>query len=120
MEFSCISSPAPPTITGTSYIFNLTGLELTCTSTGSVATTVTWMKDGSLVVIDGTVFILTQTVTDRAASTYNNVLLVNRTNTDVQGTYVCTVSNEIGSDSADVNVSISKYVKYCSIKSIHA
>ena len=62
------------------------------------------MKDGSPLVIDGTVFVLTQTVTDRAASTYNNVLLVNRTITDILGTYICTVSNKVGSDSANLVV----------------
>ena len=60
-------------------------------------------------VIDGTMFILTQTVTDRAASTYNNVLLVNRTSTDVLGTYVCTVCNEIGSDSANLTITSKEF-----------
>ena len=73
-----ISPSAAPTISGPLvYDLQQTVLEVTCTSTGSVATTVTWMKDSSPVDIDGSVRVLTQTVTDRAASTYDNVLTVN-------------------------------------------
>ena len=48
---------------------------LTCVSTGSPATTVSWMRDG-LSIDDSTGYTLTQTVTDRASSTYSNVLTV--------------------------------------------
>ena len=70
---------------------------MTCTSTGSVATTVTWMKDNSPLVIDGTVFVLTQTVIDRTASTYDNVLTVNAEPGETTGVYCCNVTNVIGS-----------------------
>ena len=75
---------------------------LTCVSTGSPATTVSWMKDG-LSIDDSTHYTHTQTVTDRASSTYSNVLTVSEgVPGGVAGTYTCTVSNELGSDSDDV------------------
>ena len=76
---------------------------MTCVSTGSPATTVSWMKDGQSLSIDGSTYQLAQTVTNRAASTYSNVLTVSETApTGVAGTYTCTVSNDLGSDSDSV------------------
>ena len=65
----------------------------------SPATTVSWMKDGQPLTTDGSsYYTLTQTVTDRTTSTYSNVLTV-REGTAVAGTYNCTVTNDLGSDS---------------------
>ena len=75
---------------------------LTCISTGSPPTRVVWMKDGSNLTTDGSSphYCLSQTVTDRAASTYSNVLTVKQLAPGgVPGTYTCTVSNELNSDS---------------------
>lgn len=49
---------------------------LTCTSTGSPATTVAWLKDGQPLSIDGSTYQLTQAVANRAESTYENVLTI--------------------------------------------
>ena len=58
------------------------------------------MKDGQPLSIDGSTYQLTQTVTDRASSTYSNVLTVSETApTGVAGTYTCNVTNDLGSDS---------------------
>ena len=70
-----------------------------CVSTGSPATTVSWMKDG-LLIDDITGYTLTQTVTDRVNSTYSNVLRVSEG--DPGSTYTCTVSNELGNSTRDV------------------
>ena len=87
----------PPTITDLTY--DEESRTLTCVSTGSPATTVSWMKDG-LSIDDSTHYTMTQTVTDRASSTYSNVLTVSEgAPGGVAGTYTCTVSNELGSDS---------------------
>ena len=63
---------------------------LTCTSTGGPATSVTWTRDGVIVVYDST-HVLTQTVVDAGRNArYNNTLTV----TGVEGgSYRCTVSN---------------------------
>ena len=61
------------------------------------------MKDGQPLTIDGSIYHLTQTITDRSSSTYSNVLTVNETApSGVAGTYNCTVTNGLGSDSSDV------------------
>ena len=86
-------------------------LALTCTSTDSPATTVTWTKDGDTLTMDGdtltvngTTYSMTQTVTDRSASTYENVLTISSDSTSIVGDYTCTVSNALGSDSMDFTV----------------
>ncbi len=90
---------AHPSIT--SLTFDPDSFTLTCTSTGSPATTVTWKKDGALLVIDGTTYSMKQTVTGRSTSTYTNVLT-----TGGVGTYTCEVSNALGpSGQLAVNVS---------------
>ena len=75
---------------------------LTCVSTGSPPTVVSWMKDGENI---GHHFSLSQTITDRASSTYNNTLTVGEGATEgVAGVYNCTVSNVLGSDSTGITV----------------
>ena len=77
-------------------------LIVTCVSTGSPATNVSWMKDG-LSIDDSTHYTLTQTITNRTNSTYSNVLTVSEgVPGGVAGTYTCTVSNELGSNSEEV------------------
>ena len=61
------------------------------------------MKDAQPLTIDGSIYHLTQTVTDRVSSTYSNVLTVSEAApSGVAGTYNCTVTNELGSDSKEV------------------
>ena len=84
-------------------MYNETTNTLTCVSTGSPATTVSWEKDGVPLSIDGSTYQLTQTVTDRTTSTYSNVLTVSET-VPIAGSYICSISNEIGSTSSSVIV----------------
>ena len=82
-----------------------------CVSTGSPATTVSWMKDTQpLITDDSTDYTLTQTITDRASSTYSNVLTVSE-GVSVAGTYNCTVTNDLGSAS-DVVVAVGEFISY--------
>ena len=61
------------------------------------------MKDGQPLTIDGSIYHLAQTITDRSSSTYSNVLTVSETApSGVAGAYNCTVTNELGSDSSEV------------------
>ena len=84
---------APPAVS--SLIYDSASRTLTCTSTGSPATTVTWTKDGDTLTVDGTTYSMTQIVTDRGSSTYENVLTLPATG-DISGTYVCQVENALG------------------------
>ena len=106
-----ILSPAadPPIITDLTY--QEESRTLTCVSTVSPATAVSWMKDGQPLTTDGSsYYTLTQTVTDRTNSTYSNVLTVSNI-TAVAGTYNCTVTNDLGSDSK-LRVALGKLIHF--------
>ena len=73
---------------------------INCISTGSPATRVTWMKDGQPLITDGSSpYSFSQTITNRSTSTYANVLSISERVERVAGTYTCTVTNDLGSDS---------------------
>ena len=94
------SSTVPSTISSLTY--DEESRTLTCVSTGSPATTVSWMRDG-LSIDDSTHYTHTQTVTDRASSTYSNVLRVSEgAPGGVAGTYTCTVYNLLGNSTREV------------------
>ena len=76
---------------------------LTCTSTTSIATTITFMRDGDAIngiVRDGdsaTTYQLSQTLIDRAQSTYDNVLTITEPLSSLAGsTFTCQVANALG------------------------
>ena len=53
-------------------------------------------------IIDGNTYQMAQTVTDRAASTYENVLIINQPLASiVHSNFTCTVDNFLGSDTSD-------------------
>lgn len=99
---------APPRILSTGGIQEFLGAlasTLTCTSTGSPATTVSWLRDGLPLTIDGSTFQMTQTVINRRAATYENVLIINDVQANiVDHTYTCTVANVLGSDTQFLNI----------------
>ena len=75
-------------------MFNNETRSFTCTSTGSPVTTVTWRRDGQPLTTDGGGYQLIQRVTDRRASTYENILTVEDLD---ESRYECTVINALGS-----------------------
>ena len=88
-----------------------------CISTGSPATVVSWMKDGVIIDESSTDYTLRQTITNRATSTYNNIVTVNEgAPGGVAGIYNCTVTNDLGSDTdervavGELMVNISGYL----------
>ena len=91
-------------IVSVNYILQQEVLDVTCTSTGSVASTVTWMKEGEHVEIDSTRILLIQNITDRVTSTYDNVLSIYDDPGVTAGNYCCIVSNIVGYDSQCINV----------------
>ena len=62
-------------------------MTVTCTSTGWPATQVTWIKDDDILTSDST-YSMSQTITDRTESTYENVLnVMGSSQDDLLGTY---------------------------------
>ena len=83
---------------------------VTCTSTDSPATTVTFMRgsttvgplrDGESVFVGGVTYELAQTVTNRRESTYENILTINDDLANLVGdNFTCTVANILGMDTS--------------------
>ena len=68
---------------------------LTCISTGGPATTVTWTRDSTTTVTEGTETVLD----DPETAQYTHTL-----NVTAAGEYTCTVANSVSSDSADITL----------------
>ena len=79
---------------------SFSGHFLTCTSTGGPATTVTWRRDGVVITLN-TTYQQTKTVMDNSTSTYQTVLTIDPSvgQSDIVGTYNCTVENARGRSS---------------------
>ena len=99
-------SPAIPRVVSLTAESSLSLTTLKCTTTGSPATTVTWTRNERPLTIDGNTYRLTQTVTNRAAATYENVLTITEQHSSIVGaTFACRVRNTLGSRiSNDVQV----------------
>ena len=92
-----------PTVTSLTY--NDQSRTLTCTSTGGPATTVTWRRDGAVITLNAT-HQQTKTVVDPVMGTYQTVLTIDSSvsQSDIVGTYNCTVENVRGESSETVVV----------------
>ena len=88
--------PAAPHVMAMQHNISSSLSTLTCTSTGSPPTNVTWMKDGETLITNGTTYSLTQTLVDRVNSTYKNTLTIEANVEYVVGEYSCKVANSIG------------------------
>ena len=92
-----------PTVT--SLTFDDQSRTLTCTSTGGPATTVTWRRDGVVIILNAT-HQQTKRLVDNVTSTYQIVLTIDPSvgQSDIVGTYNCTVKNDRGDSSRTVVV----------------
>lgn len=95
---------------------------ITCRTRYSPPTIVTWQRDGVTVDVDGDRYQMTQTVTDRRNSYYDNILLVHNA-ADLVGnhTFTCSISNYAGSTFASTNTTMRGYYskEYFSIHMWH-
>ena len=82
-------------------------LALNCTSRGSPPDTFTWRKDNHPTVLQST-FITAVEYTGITAVFHAYYYIGSITASD-NGTYTCTVTNPIGSDSATITVTTSKF-----------
>ena len=89
-------------------------LTLSCTSRGSPPDTFTWRKDSGPIVQSTSITTVTHT---RASAVFQADYTINSVITGDSGTYTCTVTNLIGSDSETITVNVigMLYVYRCSI-----
>ena len=92
--------------------YNIT---LSCTSSGSPPDTFTWMKEGDPTVLQST-DIITVTHTSTIAVFSINYAISNFNISD-SGTYTCTVTNPIGSNSTTITVNLRKLL--CIVTMLH-
>ena len=80
-------------------------MTLTCISTGGPATTVTWRRDGVVIVLNAT-HQQTKSLVDPVVGTYQTVLTIDPSVDlwNIMGTYNCTVENDRGESSETVIV----------------
>ena len=92
-----------PNVTG--LAFDDQSRTLTCTSTGGPATTVTWRRDGIVITLNAT-HQQTKRLVDPVNGTYQTVLTIDSSvgQSDIVGTYNCTVENDRGVSSETVVV----------------
>ena len=93
-----IDTPSSSTVT----VAVDSSLTLSCTSRGSPPDTFTWRKDNGPVLQSTTTPV---TYNDMSAEFCANYSIANVTTSD-SGTYICTVTNPIGSDSAIITVKV--------------
>ena len=100
MSYPCAGLPSV-----TSLTFDEQSRTLTCTSTGGPATTVTWRRDGVVITLNAT-HQQTKRVVDPVNGTYQTVLTIDPSvgQSDIVGTYNCTVENVRGESSETVVV----------------
>ena len=83
---------APPNVTHLGFTHGPMSSTLTCISAGSPATNVTWIRDGQSLSLNGRTYQLTQVVTNRRMSTYENVLIINTARSNnIEHTYNCKI-----------------------------
>ena len=76
-------------------------LTLSCTSQGSPPDTFTWRKDSGPIVQSTSITTVTHTNT---SAVFHTDYSMNSVTTSDSGTYTCTVTNPIGSDSETITV----------------
>ena len=114
-----LQSIAPPRVTSFQRTSSTTHFTLSCYSTNSPATSVTWVKDDTNLTIDGSLYQLTQTVTYRRGASYTNTLVSTDSLDNVVGSHTCIVSNRFGSSSRSTVIAgglileVSRVYKMC-------
>jgi len=78
-------------------------LTLSCTSQGSPPDTFTWRKDGGPILQSTSITTVTYTNT---SAVFRANYSINSVTTSDSGTYTCTVTNPIGSDSESITVTV--------------
>ena len=102
-----LSAAVPTIINPLVFTQGFPSSTLTCTSTTSIATTVPFMRDGNAInrivrdgdsaTVNGVTYHLSQTLTNRTQSTYDNVLTITGALSSLAGSnFTCRVENALG------------------------
>ena len=94
-----------PPISSTVTVVDGSTLTLSCTSRGSPPDTFTWRKDGGPIVQPTSITTVTHTNT---SAVFRADYFINSVTTSDSGTYRCTVTNPMGSDSKTITVNVGK------------
>ena len=78
---------------------------LVCTSIGGPATSVTWTRDNTHLVVDRTTYQHSQIITDTSTATYENRLTLVSKSSSLSGVYTCSVRSQRGNDIGSIEVS---------------
>ena len=118
--YPCAGSPTVISLT-----FDEQSRTLACTSTGGPATTVTWRRDGVVITLSAT-YQQTKRLVNPVNGTYQTVLTIDPSvgQSDIVGTYNCTVENVRGGSSETVvvpgetrtlqpDIGTLQYLNYC-------
>jgi len=95
---------APVITTATSSTVNIVDgapLTLSCTSEGSPPDTFTWMKDGVPIAQSTSI---TRVIHTRTRAVFHTDFTISSVTASDSGTYTCTVTNPIGSNTRSINV----------------
>jgi len=92
-------------------------LTLSCTSRGSPPDTFTWMKDGT--VIDPQPNVVTLAHDSTIANFQTNYTISNVITSD-SGTYTCTATNPIGSDTENINIVVTGELRLLYVNAVLA
>jgi len=98
--------PAQPIISSLELITSSSSiLTLNCTSTGSPALNVIWQKDNRAVANDSS-FRSYQILRDGLSSTYDNLLEISLSSSDITGLYSCIVHDSLGRNSQESTIEV--------------
>ena len=80
--------------------------KITCTSTGSPPTFVSWERNQVILTNSKSdeKYTFSKTVIDRATSTYDNVLTIKGNFAEAVGDYTCNISNSLGSTTVEKTI----------------
>ena len=72
---------------------SLPSIVINCSTTGLPPTNVVWTR-GNAILLNNKTYQLSQLLSNRTQSAYNNLLTINRKLQELRGIYLCTVINE--------------------------
>lgn len=84
---------------------NGAALALNCSSTGSPATNVIWRKDGASLP-NNTIYTTTKVLTNGVTATYDNLLYISGTPSELVGLYSCIVHDSLGRNSEIATIQV--------------